>query len=265
MGSSLSSTSSRLIAATAGWLGVALAGSSASANIRAPRSEAASPSSAIRPTTPAPLLRVSHEDLRFTCHGRSCQVTATYAIESDGPLTTELVFVLPVDTVITAALGSTVVPAAIKRLSAPPADFAERLDLRHEYMLPDARPLPRLYEAVARVSFVPGQNRLSFSYEQPLGAVEFDRSYFHEGTMVPLLFYVLWPLREWTRAPGFTIALTIEMDREPPGWWKRTFGNPAKVYCHDFEGQQAQVGPRLVYTATLSENFPDYLRCSVGR
>ena len=265
MGSSRSSTKSRLIAATAGCLAVALGGGSASANIRAPRSEAASPSSAIRPATPAPHLRVLHEDLKFVCHGRACQVTATYAIESDAPLTTELAFVLPVDTAVTAAVGSTVVPAAIKRLSAPPPDFAQRLDLRHEYMLPDARPLPPLYEAVARVSFVPGQTRLSFSYEQPLGALEFDRSYFHEGTMVPRLFYVLWPLREWTRTPGFTIALRIEMDREPPGWWKRTFGNPAKVYCHGFEGQQAQVGPRLVYTATLAENFPDYLQCSVGR
>jgi hypothetical protein len=263
MGLSPSGTDGRRAGAAAA-LVIALASSNAAANLRAPRAEVALPSSVVNTVDPAPHLRVVHEDLTFRCHDRSCQVTATYSIDADSNVTTELVFVLPVEAPVTAAVGPGTVAARVTRLNGLPAGFAEHLDVRHEYDVPPATPLPPLYQAAARASFAPGRNQISFSYQQRLGAVELDHSYFHEGTMVPRLFYVLWPLREWTRAPGFTIALTIEMDREPPGWWKRTFGNPAKVSCHGFEGQQAQVGPRLVYTATLSDDFPDYLRCSVG-
>lgn len=222
------------------------------------------PSSAVRPVDPAPQLRVVHEELTFRCHGRSCQVTATYAVDSDAPLSAELVFVLPVDTAVVARLAGTSMPASVTRLDGPPPSFTKRLDLRREYMLPDAQPLPPLYQAVAPISFGRGNSQISFSYDQPLGALETGHSYFHEGRFVPRLFYVLWPLREWKRAPGFTIALRIEMDREPPGWWKRTFGSPPEVYCHALRGEQIQVGRQLVYTATLTEDFPDYLQCSVG-
>jgi hypothetical protein len=264
MGSSLSGIDGRLIAATAALMAVALGGSSASANLRAPRSEVANPSSAIRPSDPASHVRVSHEDLSFQCHGRSCQVAATYTIDADAALATELIFVLPVETGVTAVVGGTAVPTVVKRLRALPSDFEQHLDLRREYMLPDAAALPPLYQASVRVSFVPGRNQVSFSYEQPLGAVESDHSYFHDGTMEPRLLYVLWPLREWKRAPGFAMALRIAMDRELPGWWKRTFGHPATVVCEGLKGQQAQVGRQLVYTAALSEDFSDYLRCWVG-
>jgi len=245
-------------------LAVALGSSTAWANLRAPRREPVMPSSAVQPVDPASHLRVVHEDLTFRCHGQSCQVTATYAIDADAAIATELAFVLPVDMAVAARVGSTSAPTTVTRLNAPPPGFNQRLDVRHEYSLADGAPLPPLYQAVARVSFAPGRNQASFSYEQPLGAVEIGHSYFHKGAMVPRLLYVLWPLREWKRAPGFTIALRIEMDREPPGWWTRTFGHPATVGCEQFEGQQAQVGPRLVYTATLPDNFPDYLQCDVG-
>lgn len=223
------------------------------------------PSSAVRPVDPAPHLRVVHEDLLFRCHGRSCQVTATYAIDADAPVAAELTFVLPVDTAVKAVAGSIPTPAtAVTRLSGLPPGFTQRLDVRHEYELPSRTPLPPLYQATARVSFVRGHNQVSFSYEQPLGALESSYSYFHDGTMIPRLFYVLWPLREWTRAPGFTIAVRIEMDREPPGWWKRKFGHPAEVHCSRLNGQQAQIGRQLVYTTTLADDFPDYLDCDVG-
>ena len=264
MDSSLSSIDGRLIGASAALVAVALGGSTASANLRAPRSEVANPSSAIRPARPASHVRVSHEDLTFQCHGRSCQVAATYTIDADTPLATELIFVLPVETGVTAVVAGTAVAAVVKRLGALPSDFEQHLDLRREYMLPDAAALPPLYQGTVRASFVPGRNQVSFSYEQPMGAVESDHSYFHDGTMDPRLLYVLWPLREWKRAPGFTIALRIAMDREPPGWWKRTFGHPATVACEGLKGQQVQVGQQLVYTASLSEDFPDYLRCWVG-
>ncbi|HXU60554.1 MAG TPA: hypothetical protein VN962_02565 [Polyangia bacterium] len=222
------------------------------------------PSSAVQPIDPASHLRVVHEDLTFRCQGRSCQVTATYAIDADAAIATELAFVLPVDMAVAARVGSASAPTTVTRLNAPPPGFNQRLDVRHEYSLPDGEALPPLYQAVARVSFAPGRNQASFSYEQPLGARESEYSYFHDGTMIPRLLYVLWPLREWKHAPGFTIALRIEMDREPPGWWKRKFGHPAEVYCYGFKGQQTQIGHRLVYTATLSDNFPDYLQCDVG-
>ena len=260
-----SGTRVRLLGATAGWLALALTGGRASANLRAPRSEFANPSSAVRPLDSAARLRVLHEDLTFRCHGRSCQVSATYVIQADAPLATELAFVLPVDTAVTALIGSTKIPAAVTRLNAPPPGFAQHLDLRQEYVLSEVADLPPLFQAVAPISFVPGQNRVSFSYQQPLGAVESGYSYLHDGSMIPRLYYVLWPLREWKRAPGFSIALRIEMDREPPGWWKRTFGHPAEVYCYGVKApQQTQVGRQLVYTATLPDDFPDYLRCDVG-
>jgi hypothetical protein len=240
-----------------------VASSAASANLRAPRTEPVMPSSAVHPIDPAAHLHVAHEDLTFRCHGRSCQVTATYAIDADAGISTELAFILPVDAPVTARVGPTTLPAPVAQVPLAP-DFTQRLDIRHEYVLPDGEPLPPLYQALARVSFRPGRNQVSFSYDQPLGAVERGHSYFHKGTMVPRLLYVLWPLREWKHAPGFTIALRIEMDREPPGWWKRTFGHPANISCTQLEGHQAQVSQQLVYTATLTDDFPDYLRCSVG-
>lgn len=172
---------------------------------------------------------------------------------------------LPVETAVVATIGpATVRPIVTRLIGGAPPGFAQRLDLRHEYVVPDGDALPPLYQAVTPASFVPGQTRLSFSYRQPLGAHESEYSYFHDGTMIPRLLYVLWPLREWKHAPGFTIALRIEMDRNPPGWWKRTFGHPADISCDQLQGHQAQVGQQLVYTATLTDDFPDYLRCSVG-
>ncbi len=222
------------------------------------------PSSAIQPADPALHLRVLHEDLTFHCRDRLCGVTATYTIDADAAAETELAFVLPVDRPVVATIGHITVGATVSRLDALPSDFAAHLDLRHEYVTPDASPLPPLYQAAVHATFVPGRNRVSFSYEQPLGAHEGAYSYFSSGPMIPRLIYVLWPLREWKREPGFTIALRIEMDREPPGWWKRTFGHPLDVSCDGFNGQTAQVGARLVYTTTLPDTFPDYLSCPVG-
>jgi hypothetical protein len=223
------------------------------------------PSSAARPVGSTPALAVAHEDLVFHCRDRQCQVTARYTIQAEAAVAVDLDFILPVAGPVTAQVGGTSEPAAVSRLRNLPRGFPERLDLRHEYQLPDSQPLPDLYQAVARAALAPGENQVSFSYAQTLGAVEAGRSYFSAGRMVPRLLYVLWPLREWTLAPGFAIALRIEMDRPAPGWWVRTFGHPAQVTCAGIEGQQTQVGPRLVYTAMLSRTFPDYLRCSVGR
>ncbi len=222
------------------------------------------PSSTIRSEDPASHLVVLHEDLVFHCRDRACQVTATYMIQASVSVEADLAFLLPGDRPVNVVVGGIGTPAVVSRLGAPPRGFEERLDLRRVYVMGDSSPLPALYQAAAHVRFVLGMNRVSFSYDQLLGAREFGQSYLGKGHLVPHLIYVLWPLREWLRNTGFTIALRIEMDREPPGWWKRTFGHPPDVDCYRIEGQRAQIGDRLVYTATLPDSFPDYLSCWVG-
>lgn len=232
--------------------------------MRAPRSEAQMPSSALAPAKGDLQTRVLHEDLTFRCQQKTCRVTATYLVEADRVAPVALDFILPVNAPVTARLGQAVVPVSVTRAEAAGHVINERLRLNYLYVLPDDRPMPPSYQATASVELRPGPNQLTFEYDQPLGARERDYGYFHDGRMVQHCFYVLWPLREWARGKDFAIDLRFEVDRPAPSWWKRTFGHPLDVSCRDVHGQRAQVAGQLVYTAKIGDPFPDYLNCKIG-
>lgn len=234
------------------------------ANLRAPRTEAQMPSSAAGPPKGDLQTRVLHEDLTFRCQQKTCRVTATYLVEADRVAHVALDFILPVDARVTARVDQARVPVSLTRAEVAGGAIAERLRLRDHYMVHDPYPMPPSYQATASVELRAGPNRITFEYEQPLGAYEHDYGYFHKGRMVLQCFYVLWPLREWARAKDFAIGLRFEVDRPPPSWWKRTFGHPLNVSCRDVHGQRAQVDGQLTYTAKLGDPLPDYLDCQIG-
>ncbi len=236
----------------------------ARANLRAPRTEAQMPSSAVGPPKSDLQTRVLHEDLTFRCQHKTCRVTATYLVEADRFAAVALDFILPVDARVSARVDQARVPVSLTRADVAGVAIAERLRLRDHYMVHDPYPMPPSYQATASVELRAGPNQITFEYEQPLGAYERDYGYFHNGRMVLQCFYVLWPLREWARARDFAIDLRFEVDRPPPSWWKRTFGHPLNVSCDRLRGQRAQVGGQLIYTAKIGDPFPDYLDCEIG-
>ena len=236
---------------------------SALANLRAPRTEGAMPSSVVGAPVGDLHAQVVHEDLAFRCHQKTCQVTATYQLEADRAARVTLDFILPVNVRVSARKGTSVVPVSLTSAASDLAEFRRRLAVDY-YEFSILRSAPALYRASATVDFVAGRNQVTFEYDQSLAATETDYGYFHAGRMVRKLLYVLWPLKEWSRAKDFQIGLSIEIDRAPPSWWKRTFGHPTNVSCRDFRGQRSQVGDQLVYRATIGDPFPDYLDCQIG-
>jgi hypothetical protein len=222
------------------------------------------PSSAAAPPAGDLHARVLHEDLTFRCRENVCRVTASYLVEADRAAQVALEFILPVDARVNGRLGTIPVPVSITSAANAANDIEERMRLRQLYLAPKDWLMSASFRATASVGLQGGRNQITFDYEQPLGAREDDYGYFHEGRMVQHCFYVLWPLKEWSRAKDFAIDLRIEVDRKPPSWWKRTFGHPTNVRCRDVSGQRAQVGGQLVYRATLGDSFPDYLHCTIG-
>ena len=239
---------------------------SALGNMRAPRTRAKVPSFAAGPPAGSGELhtRVLHEDLIFRCQEKTCRVTASYLVESDRAAQVALDFILPENARVNGRLGTIPVPVSITSAANVAEEIERRLRLRQLYLAPDAWPMASTFRATASVTLQGGRNQVTFEYDQPLGARERDYGYFHEGRMVQHCFYVLWPLKEWSRAKDFAIDLRFEVDRKPPSWWKRTFGHPTNVSCRDFSGQRAQVGGQLVYRASIGDPFPDYLDCEIG-
>jgi hypothetical protein len=241
---------------------VALAAPRAEGNLRAPRVIPGSPSSAL--VAPAESLTVDRELLRFLCGADSCLVTAQYEVTAAAATKVHLEFILPVQSPVTAttnAAGETVqvVPAAPLR-----AEEARALTPA----LPGA---PPLFRAAFQSALREGQNTVTVSYSQPLGAEEADFGYGKKGRMVQQLRYELWPLREWKRSPGFRVKLAVAIDRPSPGWWKRLFGKPRSLTCLSSDvtapvpaGRREQREGKLWYEAELGPTVPDRITCYIG-
>jgi hypothetical protein len=244
---------------------LALTAPPAAANVRAPRRTPGMPSSAAGPPAGDPKATVLRETLSFRCQGTTCRVTARYTVDADRAAPVTLDFMLPVAAAVTARAGNA--PAAVAVATADPAaaDLDRRLKLRDHYLVPDDQPLPPLFRATVALPLSAGRNELTFEYDQPLAALERGHGYFKKGRLVSELYYLLWPLKEWTRAPDFAIELALEIDRSPPSWWQRTFGHPTDVSCGpQVPGTRAQVGGQLLFRARLGAQFPDVLTCQIG-
>jgi hypothetical protein len=242
----------------------------AAANLRAPGFVPHSPSSALYP--PAGALTVTGEELVFDCAQR-CAVTATYAVTAakEGRLAFE--FILPVKEQVAVRVG----PAGAAVQVGPAEPLSEReahamRAARARGFRDDKVPLYRArFEALLRA----GANAILVTYSQPLGAYERDYGYFFKkGRWVQTFHYEVWPLKEWTLAPGFTAKLTVTMPRRAPSWWKRTFGKVRSIACRSLKDDSdtplagarlTQKGRRLEYRAEVSAAaLPDRLACSLG-
>ena len=171
---------------------------------------------------------------------------------------------LPVNVRVSAQVEGVAAPVSLTTAASAALELERRIQLKGNYYLPDAAVLPPLYQASASIGFAPGRNHVTFEYDQPLAAVEEDRGYFRDGRMVSDFFYVLWPLKEWSRTKDFSIDLRIDVERVPPSWWRRTFGHPVNVACGNIRGRRAQIAGKLVYRTVIGDPFPDFLNCRIG-
>jgi hypothetical protein len=241
----------------------------ASANLRAPGSVPHSPSSALY--VPAGGLTVTGEELTFDCDDR-CAVTAAYAVTAakEGRLAFE--FILPVKEQVAVRVGPLGAPVQVG--PAEPLGERETKGMAAASARSYRNDRTPLYRARFEATLVKGPNRIVVTYSQPLGAFERDYGYFKKGRWVQVFQYEVWPLKEWTVAPGFAAKLTVTMPRPAPGWWKRTFGKVRSIACHGSTGDKGgpfagarltQKGRTLEYRVDLgAAALPDRLGCNLG-
>jgi hypothetical protein len=240
-----------------------LLGPPASANVRAPVVVPESPSSAL--VSPDPGLTVDAESLRFACGPASCDVTAQYEVTAAAAVRVRLEFILPVERPVTAVTNDDA--DAVTVVPAQPLRPAEARALSR-----GGQEMPVLYRAAFESSLRAGPNTLTIRYTQPLGAEETDYGYGRkQGRMVQRFRYELWPLREWSRSPGFRVRLAVGIDRAAPGWWQRRFGKVKSVTCLSSDpsapmlsGRREQKGGQLWYEAELGPSLPDRITCYLG-
>ena len=232
---------------------------SAAANLRAPRHLDQPPSSALALAADAAAsLVVTGETLDFSCE-TSCQVSAIYSVTATAAGEYAFSFVLPQSAAVTAQVNdapSTLATAEVARID----------KLRHDG---ETEPVEARFRGALRA----GANRIVVRYQQPLANHETDYGYFRKGRFIEFFRYELWPLKQWQRAPQFTLRLTVTLPRKPPGFWARHSGKYKIIKCvsvgHIGEGNApiaGQLNQReslLSYEATLHD-FPDRLECSIG-
>jgi hypothetical protein len=232
------------------------------ANLRAPVVIPVSPSAAL--AAPSVPLTVESEALTFICGSGACQVSARYEVTAAGPAVVRLEFILPTEVSVTATTN-----ADRETVQVVPATPLRPEELRS--LEPAERGAPGLFRADFPSALRAGRNTVTVSYSQPLGAEEVGYGYAKKGRMVQRFRYELWPLREWTRSPGFRVKLAVSIERPAPGWWERTLGNPRSVTCLTSDttapvpaGRLEQRGGQLWYEAELGPSIPDRITCFIG-
>ncbi len=276
----------------------------ARANIRAPFEAAETPSASLRP--PGADQEVKEETLRFECEDPQrdlykdprqtrCQVSATYVIKDDStaPHTVMLEFILPVSAPPrwhqadpSAAAQVPEVTAAVNQDSPAQARSEWVPDVERAAFRPRRAPSPPgsadlpvsgdekrpLLLSRFPATLRPGENRVNVRYKQLLSYQEHGYGYFHKGYFTQELQYELWPLKEWRRAAGFSLHITVTLPREPPSRWSRFFHTQLDIRCGDSPYPAAadpqltaQQGDRLIYDVTMRGDFPDQFFCIMGK
>jgi hypothetical protein len=254
----------RVWTARAAACAIALAATTARANIRAPIVEPQSPSSAAHPVTPpGDLLMVLGESLSFRCDETSCDVEARYRIRAKEAVNTELAFVLPQASPVAVHVGTQI--ATVDVTGAP--DPAPEDDVQFESL---ALGKHHLATAQARfpAAFAAGENVVSVSYKQPLGRREYGHGYFRRGRFVDYFRYELWPLAEWKHAAGFRIDGEVVIQRPRPSLWRRLFSTPRSVGCRGTDPLNhialEQRGRELHLVFQIPDPIPRRLWCEIG-
>ena len=239
-----------------------LPATAAHANLRAPRILHVASSGAIGGAVPS--LRVLGERLGFAC-AESCAVTARYRVQASQGGHYAFEFLLPIEAPVSARVGTTVIAVEARQTALGSPGWPQHHNSA-----------PPQYAARFEADLIEGESEIEVSYQQPLGAHEYGYGYFSKGRFVEEFDYLLGPLKEWTLGPEFTIAVTVSMAREPPGWWKRKCGKVRSLTCRDGDaawdapaldrgGTREQKDQRYVLSFTLHGNdFPNRMSCQIG-
>ncbi len=246
-------------------LALALPSRPALGNVRAPRVEPETPSTAVFPVDAAIRLAVIGEDLSFKCDAdlHSCSVVATYRIQAASAGSVEFAFVMPLVAPVTVTVGSG--PTAT-RVGAAPAGALRDEDLNPWEQERDPVRLPK-YQTVFTAPLVAGENTVTAAYAQPLGQYEHGHGYFRKGRFTDYFRYELWPLSEWRHSPGFVVSGTLSIHRPSPSWWTRTFSQPRSIGCDGLEGvthSLSQRGEDLELRFRIADPLPKRLWCHIG-
>jgi len=235
----------------------------ARANLRAPRRLPQDGSSALYGVA---AVEVKREELSFACTRDTCEVTASYTVQADQAQQVELSFIVPGSARVHAKVaGNAVTPRVISAEALSPRELESlSLDTRSDTQT--------LHKAVFHAALAAGQNVIEVRYTQRGDGVERGYGYFSEGHFVYQLRYELWPLKEWTLAPDFTLTLHVAYQREKaPSLVKRWFGGFQTIACGTELGKR--VGPRVSRSERSvrfsvqmgAADMPDRLICSIGR
>lgn len=242
---------------------IAAIGTSAGANMRAPRSVERSPSSTLYAA--GAHLVVQREDLSFRCTRRACRVEAIYRVRAAAPARQTLEFISPDANKLLVEVN-TLRPLQV---SSVPLDRDERARVAAGMGL-RGRERTQLHKARFNAVLRQGLNTIRVRYRQRLSSQERDYGYFSDGRFVHLLQYELWPLKGWQLDKGFSLNLTVKLRRGAPSWWARNFGRYTDITCSKrgrgraVTLQRRQRGGYLVLSARLGANFPDRLICNIG-
>jgi hypothetical protein len=256
---------------------VLCAACSAQANMRAPFSVVQASSSALHATVPVAGLLVHGEVLSMDCTLKACEVVATYRIQSAVEQDVKLVFVLPNNVAVQAQVNETQVDVAVARVEQPSEmeQWALKMDARTRYPA-----LEILHQATFGGYLQQGANTIEVRYTQPLSMHERDLGYFRNGRMVSTLVYEVWPLKQWTLAPDFELALRVRFEPVvPPGFWAKLGTRAQALQCStahkpaDPEAARYGMHERKVLESAWQNesavrfhaaNLPDRLICEMG-
>ena len=229
----------------------------AQANMRAPVSTREPPGSVL---TGSNGLTVLHENLRVECND-ACVVVAMYSVAAASDGDYQFTFVTPDPAQLAVKVNQTPVDVAHGPLAVDQARRIGEINARAR-----ARPPAQArFETALRA----GHNEIQVSYRQAHGLQEHGHSYFSKGRFVRHFRYELWPLKEWARAPDFTLDLVVLLPSEPPGYFARRSGRYPVIVCGADENStlpQARTirsDTQLEYHVRFSE-FPDHLFCRIG-
>ncbi|MCC6749975.1 MAG: hypothetical protein IT371_20080 [Deltaproteobacteria bacterium] len=206
--------------------------------------------------------------LAARCDGERCSLRATYEVHAASAERCVFALLVP-----EGAIGRTVrVNGKEVRVASLP--FVPRSP-REKELVPQRPLLGKLVRAAFEATLPAGTSRLELSYAQGLSAEERGHGYFSKGRFLHRLEQHLWPLKGWTLAPDFDLAVEVRLPRSRPGWWKRTFGKVRTFRCVRGDGQYkpesplgaqapSQQGEELVFAIRLGRAIPDRLTCSFG-
>lgn len=281
------------------------------ANLRAPWSISRYPSYSL-PFVSSQLI-VLKEDLVFICDKtfegdgdlskikeQSCNVEATYFIQSNTNVAHTLEFVLPSEKPVSIFVNDSSIENTNSKV-------LQLTDIEKEgYRLSDLcrycdENINQLYTVPFSAKFQTGSNTIRVTYKQPLSTSEIGYGYFQSSKWMHSFGYELWPLKEWKLDANF--EMKIKFTTEVGGVWDRLVKRKIVAACNgidlrfkakpnlplkkslgangydEFYTYNQNLNPkynlsefskmstennRLVYELTLKEIFPDRLNCYFG-